>query len=69
MLARRSTFAFIAAISLLVLGCQREPSEEHLVGLAVKLEKQHKQLDRIDTTVQSIGERLHEIEARRAAGL
>lgn len=68
MLLRHLTVLLIAAAFLIAVGCQKETSDEHLVEIAVKLEKQQRQLDRIDTTVQSIGEGLHEIEERLLAG-
>jgi len=67
-LRRHLTAVAIATAFLLVVGCQKEPPEEHLVEIAVKLEKQQRQLDRMDTAVESIGEALREIEGRSAAG-
>jgi hypothetical protein len=69
MLLRRSTVAFIAAVSLIVLGCRKEESNSPLLEITVRLEKQQRQLDRIGTTLQMIGERLHEMEARVPASL
>jgi hypothetical protein len=68
MLVRRSTAAFIAAVSLIVLGCRKEESNNPLLEITVRLEKQQRQLERIDTTLRSVGERLHEMEARLPAG-
>jgi hypothetical protein len=68
MLQRHLTVVAIATALLFAVGCQKEASEKHLVEIAVKLEKQQRQLDRIDTAVQSIGERLREIEKRFPAG-
>lgn len=64
MLPRRSTVAFIAAVSLIVLGCRKEESKSPFLEITVSLEKQQRQLDRIDTTLQSVGERLREMEPR-----
>ncbi len=68
MLPRHFTVVTIAAALVFALGCQKEPSDERFVEIAVKLEKQQKQLDRIDRAVQSIGKRLREIEERLLAG-
>jgi hypothetical protein len=68
MLQRHLTVVAIATAFLIVVGCRKEPSEEHLVEIAVKLEKQQRQLDRIDTAVESIGEGLREIQERLPAG-
>lgn len=53
---------------LMLVGCQKKTSDEQLVEIAVKLEKQQSQLDRIDRAVESIGERFHELETSRVAG-
>jgi hypothetical protein len=68
MLRRHFTAVAIATAFLIAVGCQKEPSEEHLLEIAVKLEKQQRQLDRIDTAVESIGEELREIQERFPAG-
>lgn len=62
MLLRRSVVLLVAAGLLIAVGCQKETSDEHLVEIAVKLEKQQRQLDGIDTAVQSIPERFHKIK-------
>jgi hypothetical protein len=68
MLLRRSAVLLVAAGLLIAVGCGKEPSDEHLVDIAVKLVKQQQQLDRIETAVQSIGERLRDIEEGLLAG-
>jgi hypothetical protein len=68
MLLRRSVVALVMAGSFIAVGCQKETSDEHLIEIAVKLEKQQRQLDRIDRAVESIGERFHELEGSFPAG-
>lgn len=68
MLLRRSTVPFIAAVSLIVLGCRKEESKSPFLEITVSLEKQQRQLERIDTTLQSVAERLQEMEAKLPAG-
>ncbi len=54
------------AVTLCVLaGCGKEESDERLVELAVKVEMQQQEIDRITTTMEGIDKRLAEIQRSR----
>jgi hypothetical protein len=68
MFLRRWVIALVTAGLLIAVGCQKEISDEHLVEIAVKLEKQQKQLDRMVRAVESLGEKFHKLDASLSAG-
>jgi len=47
-----------AAILLILVGCAKEESDKRLIDIAVKVEKQRANVDRIATTLQSIERKL-----------
>lgn len=59
---RTTLMLSVGATLLLVFGCRREVADKHLIEISVKLKEQQGQLDRIETAVQSLRERLHAIE-------
>lgn len=68
MFLRRLVAALVAAGLFIAVGCQKESYDEHLVEIAVKLERQQKQLDRMDRAVESLGERFHKLDGSLSAG-
>ncbi len=63
MLPRLLASAVVAVSLLIVLGCEKRESDNRLVEIAVKLEKQQSEINRIAETLEGIGERLDEIRA------
>ncbi len=55
----------VAATFFMLAGCGKERSDERLIEITVKLEKQEQQIERLTATVEGVARRLREIEASR----
>ncbi len=65
MTSRGLAAAVSAAVLCVVAGCGEETSDERLVEIAVKLEKQQQAVDRLTAKIEEIEKRLEEIEKSR----
>lgn len=63
MLPRPSVAAVVAVSLLIVLGCEKGESDKRLIEIAVKLERQGSEVNRIAETLEAMGSRLDEIRA------
>jgi len=63
MLVKRVTVGLVAASFLVLFSCRREKANKRLIEIAVRLQKQQANVNRIAESVQGIEARLNEIEA------